>query len=315
MPHDLSARPVAISVIAYSPVAAELAARLGATLSARLQTYAREMLAGLHINRTPSVTVEMNADRVDPLRPVRVRIGGCPCAQPLTRWSSSPQQCQDSLPEHLEQLVCQNRALFVSERLVRDCRRAWGASGDIDGFLGGLLRRLVGHGFSLNRAKVWLDAGGDSAAGEDAAFEEAAGAAVPAHVYLPDEYRRDRATLAADLQQRCAARGGPLNVVLDFEHMEAEAAYQLRINDLLLPVVSKRAIGQKAGGCAGPDILLDAVAEEITRIGHWTITAATVDAQLRAVGERSPILEVLGNALAPAGEIGEPAEHAVGGED
>lgn len=294
MPFDLSAKPVEVVVQPYSPLAEKFPHSLNAALVGPLESYVNELLAGLHINRISSVALKPDPARRDPLRPVRVRIDGTPCAQPITSYTSSPQEYLDSLPEQVEQIVCENRALFVSDRLVRDYRRAWGASKEIDEFLFGLLRRLAGQGFSLNRAKLWLDGFGNSESDVDSAFEEAVGTEPMAvYIYLPEDLRENRDALSSDLSRRCVELGiGPVEVIPEFEDMPRDWAFRLKINDLLLPPARKRGFGQtKTDGTDDRDVLLGAIGAAMERALPCLITTAIVAAQLESVGERYPALE------------------------
>src|SRR5262245_11856068 len=186
---DLGAKPLEIFVAPYSPIAERVSKRLTSSLAASVEEYANEVVAALHVNCTCTVSVKPNTERHDPLRPVHVKIGGTRCRQPATGFEASPKRFLESLHEEVRHIVARNAQLFVSDRLARDYRRVWGLEPDADEFLAGLLRRLAGAGFSLARAKTWLDAGGDATADVDAAFEEAAGAPMPVQVFLPEDQR------------------------------------------------------------------------------------------------------------------------------
>lgn len=209
--------------------------------------YVEELLAGLAIFGRCTVTVSPDDERYDALRPVHVKIDGLPCVLPVGDGGS------------LCDIVCANRARFVTPRFSRDCRRAW-ASGDElaftdapNTFLHALLTRLVERGFSINRARTWLqwhDPGEATAA--EAAFEEAAAFGDPLPVHTTSD--------PADLRRRLAARWG-----IDAQVVASDRA---RVNDLMLP---DDGWIERSLGCL--------------------ITSTTAGATLSRVAERQPLLE------------------------
>jgi hypothetical protein len=209
--------------------------------------YVEEMLAGLAMFGRCTVSVSAEERCVDALRPVHVKIDGLRCTLPAGDAGS------------LCDVVCANRALFVTPRFSRDCRRAWATGDELaftdapNAFLQELLTRLVERGFSINRARTWLqwhDPSEPTTA--EAAFEEAAafGDSLPVHTTAdPGDLRR---RLAAD-------HGIDVHVV---------AAHRPRVNDLVLP---------------GEDW--------IERSLGCLITTTTTGATLSHVAERHPLLE------------------------
>jgi hypothetical protein len=209
--------------------------------------YVEDLLAGLGMFGRCTVTVSTNERYRDALRPVHVMIDGLRCTLPAGDAGS------------LCDVVCANRALFVTPRFSRDCRRAWAGGDELaftdapNAFLQELLTRLVERGFSINRARTWLqwhDPSEPTTA--EAAFEEAAAFGDP----LPVHTSRD----PDDLRRRLAAGHG-----ID---AQVVAGDRPRVNDLVLP---------------GEDW--------VERSLGCLITTTTAGATLSHVAERQPLLE------------------------
>lgn len=282
--------PTKVQINLYSPAAAKFDCRTSPALTGPLESYLNEMLGGLHVNRTCSVEVAATPDRYDSLVPVRVLIDGIRCVQPVAPDTQYRGRNLKSLRAQIEQCVYINRALFVSERLARDYRRAWALEGKHDAFLIVLLRRLVSQGYSLDRAKVWLESGGDPEVDVDAAFEEALGAeSVLVHLYLPQDQRNfDNAPLISDLSRCCVELGlGLLQITLAFRDMPSDCICQLRINNLLLPPVRRDAPSDGRN----PQSWVAPVKEIISSSLPRLIAPATVASLLGSARERYPVLE------------------------
>src|SRR5262245_36396752 len=136
---DLSAKPVNISIEPYGPLAQRFTRKLQKDLIANLEEYASDLVSRLHINCQCTVSIAPRPARHDSLRPVHVSIGAGTCELPVTGDASSPERFMRSLQQHLEQIVCDNRHFFVTDRLARDYRRAWGLVEEHDRFLYDLL--------------------------------------------------------------------------------------------------------------------------------------------------------------------------------
>jgi hypothetical protein len=245
-----------------------------------VETYVDELLAGLSLFGSCTVKVAPDESRRDTLRPVHVSIDGQPCVQPVVL---DPER---SLPEQVRQIVCENRALLVSPRLSRDCRRAWAAGDELavvdspSAFLHDLLTRLVRRGFSINRARNWLnwhDRNEPTTA--EIAFEEAAafGDPMPIRVSV-----RDGAAdgVAEEVQWRLASDWGmDVEVLPAHEELPAGVTHRVRINDLPLP------------GAGGDGTLADAVLDTVRPHLGCLITTATAGAILSRLAERHPLLE------------------------
>jgi hypothetical protein len=290
---DLSAKAVNVIVQPYSPLAEKFPPDLKTSLVAPLEAYINEMLTGLHINAICSVAVEPDPARRDSLQPIRVYIGGSRCIQPITIYPTSPTDYLDSLPHQIEEIICKNRNLFVSDRLARDYRRAWGADNEIDDFLFGFLRQLVYRGFSLNRAKSWLDSGGNVNADLDAAVDEATQGEPPSvRIYLPENLRQDRNALLPHLMRCIPELGiGSVGMILQFETMPQDWAFRVKFNDVALPAIRKRELAQTKSNYKGHDNLLGAIRTVLERHLSQLISTASVAAQIGAVSKRYPSLE------------------------
>jgi Fe2+ transport system protein FeoA len=176
--------------------------------------YVEALLAGLGMLGRCTVTVSPDERRYDALRPVHVSIEGTECALGVGDAGA------------LAGIVCANRALLVTPRFSRDCRRAWATGDELaftdapNAFLHELLTRLVARGFSINRARTWLQwHDPDEATTPEAAFEEAAAFGDPLPVQTtgdPDALRR-----------RLAAAHGIAAAVVSGDRP--------RLNDLVLP--------------------------------------------------------------------------------
>lgn len=210
-------------------------------------SYVEEMLAGLAIFGRCTVTVRAEEQRHDVLRPVHVKIDGVRCALPVGDTGS------------LRGVVCANRSLFITPRFSRDCRRAWVTGDELaftdapNAFLQELLTRLVERGFSINRARTWLqwhDPSEPTTA--EAAFEEAAafGDPLPVHTTADPD----------DVRHRLAGHWGIEASVVAGDHP--------RVNDVVLPNDDWI---ERSLGCL--------------------ITTTTAGATLSHVAERHPLLE------------------------
>lgn len=281
----LRAREIAIVVSPYDTLGAALAGRDLSHELGSVEAYVDELLAGLSIPATCTVEVKPDERRRDSLRPVRVRIDGEPCAQPVV-----VDQQAVSLPEQVRQIVCDNRDLFVSPRFSRDCRRAWVLHDELafaaspNTFLRDLLTRLVRRGFSINRARAWLRSREEEVpTTADAAFEEAAALGEPLPIRVSASGGRGH-DVAEEVRWRVGAQWGIDAAVTSVsEELPVGIACRVRVNDLLLPDVRKRRLRGQS--------LADAVVHGLRPHLGCLVTMATAGAMVSRVAERHPLLE------------------------
>src|SRR5262249_36462920 len=198
----------------------------------------------------------------------------------------------------LADVVCANRTLFVTPRFARDCRRAWATGDELaftdapNAFLQELLRRLVERGFSVNRARTWLQwHDPNEPATAEAAFEEAAAFGDPLPVHTTGD--------PDDLRRRLAAH-----------HVQVLAGDRPRLNDLVLPdedwigrslgcLVTTTAAGATLGHVAERHPLLEQeVARRFDRPALTRILRELADQRV-PIGDARRILETLAAATLP----------------